>query len=136
MEVLLVLVGIIVGLFLLGCLGLKIKPASFASVLQPQPELPTAPLPAGLPAPVERFFRLKYGEAVPMIKTAVASGRGWMRLFGIKIPMRWRFTHLAGQDYRHYFELTWYGLPLNRLTEVQISLLDSIFPLTYNIFLG
>lgn len=56
-----------------------------------------------------------------MIETAVISGRGTMRLFGITFPVRFRFTHAAGRDYRHYLELTFFGLPIMRANEYYVN---------------
>jgi hypothetical protein len=41
-----------------------------------------------------------------------------MRPFGpIAFPARARFIHLAGQGYRHYLELTWFGIPSMKVNE-------------------
>ena len=70
----------------------------------------TVPLPAGLPAPVERFYRTVYGEDVPVIETVVITGRATMRpMFNIPLPARFVFIHNTGRDYRHYFEATFFG---------------------------
>jgi membrane protease YdiL (CAAX protease family) len=78
------------------------------------------PLPGGLPAPVERFYRQIYGENVPVITSAVITTRAKLRLpskGGITFPARFRFTHDAGKGYRHYIEATFFGLPLMRVNE-------------------
>lgn len=115
--------GVIAFVVLVGWLGLKVQPAPFSVISQPQPPLQTVPLPTGLPAPVERYFRLTYGENVPMIDTAVITGRGSMRPIkgGPKLPIRFRFTHQAGHDYRHYFELTFFGLPVGKVNEYYVN---------------
>jgi hypothetical protein len=64
--------------------------------------LETIPLPGNSPAPVERFYRQLYGQQAPVITSAVLSGRAIMRIGGITFPTRFRFTHNAGQGYRHY----------------------------------
>jgi len=58
-----------------------------------------------------------YGDTVPVIESAVISGRGSMRVKGITFPARFRFTHITGQDYRHYIEATIFGLPLMKVNE-------------------
>ena len=87
--------GILVGLITLGWMGLRVKPAPFPALPQASPPLPTVPLPAGLPAPVERYFRQVYGgDRVPLIETAVISGRATMSpVGGVQIPARFRFIH-------------------------------------------
>ena len=114
MEIFIWIVCILVGLFLVGWLGLHIKPKSFPLFQHRTPAMQTVPLPAGLPAPVERFYHQVYGDTIPLITSAVITGRATMRpvLKGPTLQGRFRFTHLAGVDYRHYFEMCFFGLPL------------------------
>jgi hypothetical protein len=116
------LVGVLVSLAFLLWLGLQVRPASFplgaASASQPK----TVPLPAGLPAPVDRYFRILYGDQVPIIETAVIRGRAIIRPFlNIPFPARFVFVHRAGRDYRHYIETTWFGLPLLKVDEGHVD---------------
>lgn len=117
MKIILILVGILAVLFSLAWIGLQIKPAPFAAFPQEQPQLETIPLPEGLPAPVERFYRQIYGENVPVVTSAVIGGRARMRIAGITLPTRFRFTHQAGEGYRHYIENTFFGFPIMRVNE-------------------
>ena len=117
MKILLILVGALAFLVLLGWVGLRIKPRSLPAFPQQSEERGTIPLPEGLPAPVERFYRQVYGENIPVIESLVVSGRAKMRIMGITFPARFRFTHIAGQDYRHYIETTFFGLPLMKVNE-------------------
>ncbi len=57
------------------------------------------------------------GDGVPVVETAVISGRGKLRFAGITFPARLRFTHDAGQGYRHYIEATIFGYPLLKVNE-------------------
>jgi hypothetical protein len=111
--------GLALSLAGLGWLGLRVRPAPFPPYAYTGAPLERTPLPAGLPAPVERFYRRLYGEHVPVIRSAVISGRGTMRPVkgGPTLPMRFRFTHEAGQSYRHYIEATFFGLPIMRANE-------------------
>lgn len=102
---------------LLGWIGLQIKPAPFAAVDLPTQPVQSVPLPDGLPAPVDRFYRQVYGDEVPVVETAVLSGRASMRIGGITFPARFRFVHQSGQNYRHYIEATLFGLPLMKVNE-------------------
>jgi hypothetical protein len=78
----------------------------------------TMPLPPGLPAPVERYYRLLHGERVPVITTAVLTGRGTARpVGGVWFPMRFRFIHEAGRAFRSYIELTAFGVPIMKVNE-------------------
>lgn len=72
----------------------------------------------GLPPPVERFYSRIYGDDVPVITSAVITGRVNMRpVGGITFPGRFRFTHLAGKGYRHYIEATFWGIPVLKVNE-------------------
>lgn len=120
MRIVLIASGIVVGLLLLGWLGLQIKPAPFPALTQ-QPELETIPLPEGLPAPVERFYRGLYGEDVPVISSAVISGRGTLTISGLRLPMRFRFTHQAGRGFRSDIDITFYGRPIMQALESYVD---------------
>jgi len=114
MQIILVLGAALVALVLLMWLGLHICPAPFAPFPQVSGVIETVPLPDGLPAPVERFYRQVYGDHVPVLTSAVLSGRATLRpvMAFPAFPSRFRFTHIAGQDYRHYLEATMFGRPL------------------------
>jgi hypothetical protein len=110
MKIVIVVLVILVGLITVGWLGLRVRPRPFPPLAQQSSALKTVPLPAGLPAPVERFYRQLYGDQVPVIESAVITGRATMSpVGGLKLPARFRFVHQVGQDYRHFFELTWFG---------------------------
>jgi len=117
MKILIIVLCILTALFFLSWLGLKIKPAPFS--LHPEKTLPlkTIPLPAGLPAPVERFYSTVYGDEIPVIETAVIKGRAFINPFGVRMPARFIFVHEAGKGYRHYFETTWFGMPIMKVNE-------------------
>ena len=40
---------------------------------------------------------------------------------GIAMPARFVFVHNAGKDYRHYFEVTWFGIPIMKVNERYID---------------
>lgn len=117
LETILIISAIPVILIFIVWLGLKIKPASFQPYPEKAPRLETIPLPGGLPAPVDRFYRLVYGESVPVIKTVVIKGHAEISPFGVKLPGRFLFVHNTAKDYRHYIEATWFGLPFMKVNE-------------------
>jgi hypothetical protein len=113
-------------LYLAGGLGAAAGALRLGLRVEPQPLPAPAPragyvgavrLPGGLPAPVERFYRTLYGDQVPVVDSAVISGRGRMRIAGLTFPARFRFSHVTGQDYRHYIELTVLGRPVLTVDE-------------------
>ena len=104
--------------FGLGWLGLQVQPGPFPPYPGRAAQLERVPLPENLPRPVERYFRAAFGgETVPLVETAVLTGRGTLRVGPVAFPARFRFTHQAGRGYRHYIETTWFGLPLMRVDE-------------------
>lgn len=117
MKLVVILLGVMLFLGLLLWVGLQIKPASFAAFPQDSPQIQTQPLPKGLPAPVERFYQQIYGAEIPEIESAVISGRAVLRIAGLRFPSRFRFTHLAGQGYRHFIETCWFGVPVFKVNE-------------------
>ena len=122
MKKLLIVLIVVIVVPLLIFLGLQLKPAAFPSFPQQEGTLETIPLPQDLPAPVERFYRNIYGEEVPLITSAVITGRVSMRPFaGITLPGRFRFTHVAGKDYRHYIDATFFGIPILKVNEYYLD---------------
>ena len=121
MKVLIILIIILTALFVIVWIGLQVRPKSFPA-FEPGPVITeTIQLPDGLPAPAYRFFQQIYGGQVPIIESAVISGRVTMRINGITVPGRFRFTHLAGQGYRHYIEATLFGLPVLKINEYYLD---------------
>ena len=106
-------------LVLLVVFGLRVQPAPLPNYTAgPAHPVETAPIPEGLPEPVERFYRLTYPKGrIPVYHSAVISGRGTLRVMGITFPSRYRFVHRSGYDYRHYFESTFYGFPILKVNE-------------------
>jgi hypothetical protein len=115
-PIFIILLGVALLFFVLW-LGLRVQPRAFSMPGLAKSELKTIPLPAGLPAPVERFYRTVYGDQIPVIDTVVLVGRGRMRPFGIWLPARFVMVHNTGRDYRHYFEATFFGIPFLRVNE-------------------
>jgi hypothetical protein len=117
MKVLIIIICSIIGIIFVAWLGLQVKPKPFQPFPQKASVLEAVRLPGDLPVPVERFYRLIYGENVPLLVSAVITGETRLRVNGITFPGRFRFTHIAGQGYRHYIEATIFGLPLMKVSE-------------------
>ena len=109
--------GVVVFLAALIVVGLQIKPASFPGYPSQTTPLETVSLPDDLPEPVQRFYRTMYGEEIPVIHSAVLTGTARLRPMGFTMPGRFRFTHDAGQAYRHYIEATLWGVPVMKVNE-------------------
>ena len=121
-NILFIIAGLLIAIGLLGWLGLQIQPKPFPSLPEQTQQLKTVPLPAGLPEPVERFYKIIYGEEIPVIETVVIQGRGVLKpSLNIPIPARFVFVHKAGKDYRHYFEATMFGIPFLKVNEGYID---------------
>lgn len=117
MKPMIIVIFILMALFLIGWVGLQVSPRPFGIPDLPQSDVKSIPLPAGLPAPVERFYRTVYGEQIPVIKSVVLTGRGRIRPFGVWLPARFVMVHNTGKDYRHYFEATFFGIPFIKVNE-------------------
>jgi hypothetical protein len=110
MKIIALIIAALAGLLFIGWLGFRVQPRPFPVLAGEAAEVKTVPLPEGLPAPVARYYHQTYGDHIPVIETAVITGRATMApVGGLKIPARFRFVHKAGEDYRHYFEMTWFG---------------------------
>lgn len=112
-----VLLALVVLLAALVWLGLRARPAPFEAYPEESRQPETIPLPNGLPAPAERYYRTAHGDRVPVVHSVVITGRGRIRPFGAWLPARYRFTHDASQGYRHYIETTWFRLPFMKVNE-------------------
>jgi hypothetical protein len=118
MEIALQIAVILVAFIAILLIGLLVKPTRFAAYPEQSGEVETIPLPSGLPAPVERYYRVVYGEKIPVITSVVITGRAYLRPAGpVMLPARFRFTHAAGKDYRHYIETTLYNIPFLKVNE-------------------
>lgn len=116
-KTILIVLGVIAGLFLLIWLGTKISPRAFSPYPEETQDLGSFSLPDDLPVPVEKFYRTLFGNQVPVIESFIISGRGNLRFQGITLPARLRFIHDAGVDYRHYIETTLWGIPILKVNE-------------------
>ena len=104
----------------LAWLGLRVPPAPFAAFSGAPPPAGggSVPIPADVPPPVLRYYRAVFADgAVPVVDSAVLSGRGRLTIRGLTFPIRWRFFHRSGRAYRHRIEATWFGLPVFRVDE-------------------
>ncbi len=97
--------------------GLRLQPQPFAAFPQPAQPLTAVPLPTDLPAPVARYYQTIMGDELPVVETAVITGRGTARFMGVTFPARLRFTHDAGHGYRHYIEATTFRYPVMQVNE-------------------
>ncbi len=112
-----ILIGALAAIPIVGWIGLYVKPKPFPAYPERTPPLETVALPENLPAPVARYYEATIGNRIPVIKSAIITGRATVRFMGIRFPARFRFTHVAGQDYRHYIEATIFGYPILKVDE-------------------
>lgn len=121
MKVLLIVALSLVTLVLLLGFGLQVRPRPFPVPATGDGPSGTVALPGDLPPPVDRFYRILYGDAsatrVPTIASAVVSGRARMRIGPVTLPGRFRFSHDPGHAYRHDIEATWFGRRLLTVDE-------------------
>lgn len=97
--------------------GLRVQPQPFTPFPEPTQRQTAVALPIDLPAPVARYYKTVMGDEMVPVETAVITMRGHLRFAGITFPARLRFTHQAGQGYRHYIEATLFGRPLLKVNE-------------------
>ncbi len=116
-----IILAVLTGMLLVAWLGLQVQPRPLPPFSGRAAQAEFTAVPGDLPAPVSRFYDRVYGEEMPQISSMVISGRGTMRINGITMPVRWRFSHQSGKNYRHYIETTWFGFPLLRVNEWYLS---------------
>lgn len=101
----------------IGWVGLQVPAPPFADVDGDAGPLETVVIPSDLPAPVYRFYRVLYNSHLPQVDSAILTGRARLRVGGLELPARWRFTHVIGEGYRHEIVACWFGLPIVRVDE-------------------
>lgn len=77
----------------------------------------TVTVPAGLPAPVVRFYRGLGcdGAQAPVVDTFALWGRAWMRRAPLPpLPVTFWSGHRVGWSGRQRLAVTWFGLPVLR----------------------
>lgn len=121
MKTIIVIGAILAGLIFIGWLGTQIQPGSFPAAQVESSLEESISFPEDLPQPVQRYFRTVSGTELPLVNSTVVSGRGTMRVNGITLPVRWRFSYRAGEDYRHTIEATWFGIPVLRVNETYLN---------------
>lgn len=92
--------------------GLRMTPEPLPPFAGETRDFDYMPIPPDLPPPVARYLDVVAGPLLPDLRTAVFGGRLTMRMKGVQLPGRWRFSHIVGQGYRHYFEITPFGRPV------------------------
>jgi len=115
------LLGFALLLVFLGWLGLQVRPKPFPAYPERTPELRMVALPQDLPEAVARYYRATIGDQIPVIDSAVFTGRARLRFMGIPFPGRYRIVHDAGRGYRHYLEATLFGLPALKVNEAYLG---------------
>ncbi|HYF94818.1 MAG TPA: DUF6544 family protein [Symbiobacteriaceae bacterium] len=112
LRVIITIICIAVLLFGVGYWGFHVEPKPYDPFPGSTPNLSTVPLPSGLPAPVERFYRTTVGDRIPVIETGASSLHGEMRMFGLRLPLRLRAVQQVGQGYYQIIEPTFFGRPM------------------------
>lgn len=121
MKVAAIILCVLFLLVAVGYWGLHVAPKPFAPYPGATPEMRTVPVPGGLPAPVERFYKTTLGDRVPVVETAVITAHGHMRLFGLWLPHRMRIIHQAGQNYYTMIQPTFFGYPVVTLLDTYLN---------------
>lgn len=112
--------GLVVALFALvglGWLGTRIDLPGFAAPADTAGELGSVEPPTGLPAPVARYVEAAFAGRIPLVTSAIITGRVDVRFNGIPFPARFKLYHEAGKAYYHYIQMGWFGLPVATVNE-------------------
>jgi hypothetical protein len=109
-----IVLGCLIGILGLGIL-LNSKP--FLNYPEDTPKFDFMPLTDDLPCPVHAFYQENAGGSIPIIRSAVITGRGILRFSNIPFRARLRFIHRVGYDYRHYIEMMLFGRPILKVNE-------------------
>lgn len=109
-RIVVIVLSLIVVLLAGGWVGLQVNASSFPTI-KPGDTPRMIPIPAGLPAPVERFARAVYGDTLPDVQTAMVLGRARLAPVGPPMPTRFRFFYDARRSsHYHDIQVTWFNL--------------------------
>ncbi len=75
MKIIVGITVVLVAILLLGWAGLHIQFKPFSPYSEKTGAVQMVPLPSGLPDPVDRFYHKIYGYEVPLITSAVITGK-------------------------------------------------------------
>ncbi|HEX2907452.1 MAG TPA: DUF6544 family protein [Phototrophicaceae bacterium] len=117
LKIIAALVGILVLLIGGGWVGLQAASPSFPMLKLVSKDLGTMPIPASLPAPVQRYARTLFGEQVPVVESAIMTGRAKVRFNGLTMQARFKFTYEVARGHYHHIQATWFGVPLFTVNE-------------------
>ncbi len=116
-RILVIIASLIVVLLAGGWFGLRIKATRFPAVT-PGGAPRMIPIPAGLPAPVDRFARVIFGDSLPEVQSAMVLGRAQLAPTGMPMPTRFRFYYDAARSsHYHDIQVTWFNLTFMRIHE-------------------
>ncbi len=116
-----VLVGIVALLLTIGWLGFQIEPESFSPHPEKTKDAGVVNVPPDIPEPVKRYYEAAAGSHVPLIKTAIVWGKAKLRINGIWMPVRSKTYYLSGQAFHRYMEVTWFGKPFLKVSDVYMN---------------
>ncbi|MDX2141186.1 MAG: DUF6544 family protein [Chloroflexota bacterium] len=116
-RILIAIVGTVAALFGVCWLGLRVPAPAFPSDESAGTATTNIPIPTGLPAPVERFARVVYGDMLPQAQMARVSGHATVTMNGITMPARFRFSYDMARGHYHEIQVTWFALPVMSIHE-------------------
>jgi hypothetical protein len=119
-TVVIAIIGIAVVLLSISWLGFQIEPRSFSPYPEKTQDAGTVELPSNLPAPVQGYLEAAAGSHVPVMESAVVWGKAKLRINGIWMPVRFRTYYLPGQSFLRYMEVTWFGRPVLKVSDVYV----------------
>lgn len=104
------------GLVLVGWLGLQVRPARVPALTSSRSSAPVrvVPIPTGLPAPVERWYRADYPQGLPVYDSLAMGGTGVMRIGPLSLPFRHRVEVRPGEGFYRTMDITWFGFRVLR----------------------
>jgi len=114
MKYLLWIVAALGGAALLGFVGLQVRPSQFPAPPAPDTAAPVrlVPIPDGLPAPVERWYRAEFPSGLPVYDSVVMRGTGTMRIAGVALPFRHHLELRLGRGFYRKMDITWFDIAI------------------------
>jgi hypothetical protein len=117
----LVVAGCLLVLALVAWAGLQVRPRPLGPS-GPSEDLGEVALPADLPDPVKRHFRMSFGPKPPRIETMAIWGRARMKRDRLPwMPVSFWSEQRVGESALQRLVVTWFGLPILRGTDSYVD---------------
>jgi len=112
LRIIKIIVGVLVGLFAVGWLGLMVQPRNFKVDEKKLQQQSARSISAIVPDGLQQYADKVFADEIVDIKTSVIWGKSKINAKGIWTPARFITYYITGEGFFRYIEITWFGMPI------------------------